>query len=1441
MSERRSHLQRTAKDAVYAAELAAKEGGSRVKSRAHSSSRGKVAEVKGSDSVAESPNSSVKRKQPNLVSTKLSENWACSLCNLTNSSRKKHCLICQTHRSSQKSTEKLETSPIAKRRQKLPSLSRPQKDEIAPNSDCFALINNVDTKFKTIVFENHQRRTTSPNADAVILPTLRSDDHSKSCSLTLGGNFAQSEEYLDCKPNTLLVDAGNFQSRIRSKCSPAKEEQATLSPEKKENPVTRETKKTNDRIENEVDAVKETMESPLSQVSQAPLSSTSQNTASHQSQIVKSPASDDRSSKTLQINILETDDASDGDRALTPQSSIQWDSNNVDNQINRLCDNNNSAHEVIIMEETIELPLSRISQAVPLSGTSQNTAFHQFQIATLPESDERLSEALPINFPVTDNGSNVDRALTPQSSIHGESNNVHNQKDRFCESGGSAHVANIMQKTIDSPLLQISQAVLLSSTSQNSASYQPQIIKSTAPNYRSSKTPQINLLAADNALNDDHVSSPQTSIQGDHNFPKPTDCLCETGKSTNGKLTETGAVHTSEPQEKSTVKNNLFFMTQLSEFDYNAQSVEDNEDCSESEKSYVETMNILPKSESNKKPPMLLCLSDTGIKSSKDIDKKAHVLEFDQAKINCGAPSASYLQHQHLDPSTSFIDFPIIPAFTTAGKGRTIEVTEQSLINANCLLNEMTQRRIHYMESSVSSLTNPPPKPSRFTEVDADIRKSTTEAELLSENGDAMFNGLKNKNMGSDFSRFDDHRTTTFATAGKGLVVQVSDHSLTHAERILNAATQNDSMPRATKTASILPAPPMFTRAGTGAAIKISEESIKKAELLCGDMDIYSYPPLSKFSAPQASATSTFSSNAKSCITPFNTAGKGRAISVSEKSMKQANHLLNDTKSNEKPASQPAWTPVFDEKSGPKLITSDSIEKLGLQFSGSVEKCRGSPAAANYDLSCIPRFTTAGKGCIVQVDADSLLQAERLLHGSLTTDASHDNVANCFSNTPMSKKNTDTFKNNAAIVTKPFTGQPIKGDNSRVCKETGIIQIKGNTPSVTPAPFKFTHICGTFSGKAISPTAFSKAAGILGHSLTPVSISAVQQVLDYGLRSSERENLLSAPYKCSAKDPSDFLSSSTTISLKDLDDWHGKTFSRSVSNLIYCGIHPLLLQVNSTTASYLVFSCEGFPSHFCVPQSTWTWKDAFDASSASEIYFTLIHQGYSARMLSKRWVANHYQWIVWSFAAMERFFPLLLCQRFCTRQRVVEKIKKRYTREVSEGIRPAIRKILNRDVAASSLMILCISRIFADEESLKIEKESSPIKEKVAPSAARIELTDGWYSVPAILDKSLSQLVVSGQISVGCKIAFCGAVLEGAGEGIDPLDEDYFPQSPQCQVALKLFRNSTRRKFFIVFSICDTVILLAYLLIFPLLFAYLATKEPDGMQSLAFATFLLGE
>ena len=36
---------------------------------------------------------------------------------------------------------------------------------------------------------------------------LRSDDHSKSCSVTLGGNFSQSEEYIDCKPNTPLVDA----------------------------------------------------------------------------------------------------------------------------------------------------------------------------------------------------------------------------------------------------------------------------------------------------------------------------------------------------------------------------------------------------------------------------------------------------------------------------------------------------------------------------------------------------------------------------------------------------------------------------------------------------------------------------------------------------------------------------------------------------------------------------------------------------------------------------------------------------------------------------------------------------------------------------------------------------------------------------------------------------------------------------------------------------------------------------------------------------------------------------------------------------------------------------------------------------------------------------------------------------------------------------------
>ena len=83
----------------------------------------------------------------------------------------------------------------------------------------------------------------------------------------------------------------------------------------------------------------------------------------------------------------------------------------------------------------------------------------------------------------------------------------------------------------------------------------------------------------------------------------------------------------------------------------------------------------------------------------------------------------------------------------------------------------------------------------------------------------------------------------------------------------------------------------------------------------------------------------------------------------------------------------------------------------------------------------------------------------------------------------------------------------------------------------------------------------------------------------------------------------------------------------------------------------------------------------------------------------------------------------------------------RYDREVNNGHRSAIKKILEGNALPSSMMVLCISAIYShpnvnnseleagrgDENENNIDNKSLLAAKGNMP--AHIELTDGWYVV----------------------------------------------------------------------------------------------------------------
>ncbi|KAF3448040.1 hypothetical protein FNV43_RR08748 [Rhamnella rubrinervis] len=172
---------------------------------------------------------------------------------------------------------------------------------------------------------------------------------------------------------------------------------------------------------------------------------------------------------------------------------------------------------------------------------------------------------------------------------------------------------------------------------------------------------------------------------------------------------------------------------------------------------------------------------------------------------------------------------------------------------------------------------------------------------------------------------------------------------------------------------------------------------------------------------------------------------------------------------------------------------------------------------------------------------------------------------------------------------------------------------------------------------------------------------------------------------------------------------------------------------------------------------------------AEAMFHMLAQAGASSQVASKKWVTNHYKWIIWKLACYERCYPTKSAGNFLTVSNVLEELKYRYEREVNHGHRSAIKRILEGDASPSTMFVVCISAIRSNCES-EIEASTVVLDEAENHSAAKVELTDGWYSVDALLDVLLSKQLASGKLFVGQKLRIWGAGLCGWDGPISPLE-----------------------------------------------------------------------
>ncbi|XP_057695654.1 breast cancer type 2 susceptibility protein isoform X2 [Corythoichthys intestinalis] len=251
------------------------------------------------------------------------------------------------------------------------------------------------------------------------------------------------------------------------------------------------------------------------------------------------------------------------------------------------------------------------------------------------------------------------------------------------------------------------------------------------------------------------------------------------------------------------------------------------------------------------------------------------------------------------------------------------------------------------------------------------------------------------------------------------------------------------------------------------------------------------------------------------------------------------------------------------------------------------------------------------------------------------------------------------------------------------------------------------------------------------------------------------------------------------ISFKDAV--RGRTPGRFTQKQLYdYGVHRHVCDITSETAEAFRFRLElFFKTEAFADESGIRLADggylvpSGDGTAGKEQFFRALCDtpGVDPKLLSDVWVYNHYRWIVWKLASMERSFPETLGGLCLTPERVLLQLKYRYDVEVDRSRRPALRKILEKDDTATRTLVLCVCGVVSPGQT------ENP--------RAVVRMTDGWYAVKAQLDEPLTARLREGRLAVGGKLVISGAQLVGSQDGCAPLEA---PES----LVLKIFANGSR-------------------------------------------------
>ncbi|XP_019713092.1 LOW QUALITY PROTEIN: breast cancer type 2 susceptibility protein [Hippocampus comes] len=534
-------------------------------------------------------------------------------------------------------------------------------------------------------------------------------------------------------------------------------------------------------------------------------------------------------------------------------------------------------------------------------------------------------------------------------------------------------------------------------------------------------------------------------------------------------------------------------------------------------------------------------------------------------------------------------------------------------------------------------------------------------------------------------------------------------------------------------------------------------------------------------------ANSAVSSSAICSSSPsgsrFSTAS-GRSLSVSDEAVIRAKSLFNDLEGENQKLHRNASL-QHAKRDGPQnvglqtadggraSIASAALKKSKSFFAESHESTRQPPSKRRL-LEEFDRSLDSPRGsnlCPQTSSPKGLLKDRPVFKynvslGPNITKPSSKNKQPAGLTLPFFKK-TEARPRRSDITTPPAFVPPFKRQRTVVEQDsTKLFSKKTEDPPTTASDQSMTiPFCGR-----IPPTDTSWGQG------TPLAnVELARDMQDMRIRKKTRQTVRPLPGSLfRAK-----TSGATRIHLKDAVARRPPA-KYTQKQLYEYGVHRHVCNITSETAEAFRFRLElFFKKDALTDESGIQLADggrlipSKDGTAGKEQFCRALCDtpGVDPKLLADEWVYNHYRWIVWKLASMERSFPQTMGGRCLTPERVLLQLKYRYDVEVDHSRRPALRKIMEKDDAAAKTLVLCICGVVSQDQ--------------VANPCAVVWLTDGWYSVKAQLDEPLSALLRKGRLAAGGKLIIHGTQLVGSQEACAPLEA---PQS----LMLKIFANSSR-------------------------------------------------